>query len=324
MLLYFFKMSYCPAKIARVWQVFCKATLRKKLLPMIRLATTCVDRSSLLRALLRQVAFPGKGSIVRGLSSLPEKISANCSGVHYCLHLRDVLQREIYFHEFDKKQLGKLIAQIPADGICIDVGANVGFYSLHIAKKLKENGRIYSLEPDPNLFQILKTNCSLNEFGKKIRTYNYALSNTSQRRSFFIAPAHCSGGGSLHLHDSLPGTSIEVYCISLDAFVRAEQIERIDFIKIDVEGFEFEVIEGAHQLMSEQRIDKIYIEFNGLAQLTRGHNFSDFLQLFAKYKYYPEPFNQQLLLMLQKNSVDPKTVVTDFIFVPQRRNQKAN
>lgn len=83
---------------------------KKILTALLHAATACVNRSRALQYLLRH--FPGnrKMSIVKRLTTYPKQISARCFGVRYHLHLTDLLQREIYFNCYDKKQLRQMMA----------------------------------------------------------------------------------------------------------------------------------------------------------------------------------------------------------------------
>jgi hypothetical protein len=118
------------------------------------------------------------------------------------------------------------------------------------------------------------------------------------------------------LYAALSGSFVEVHCVALDDFVSKNRINEIAFMKIDVEGAEFEVIKGAHRLMTEKRIKKIYVEYNGDLQLQKDHNFSDFLNLFASYNYFPDTYNADMLRKLANKMVNPRDVVTDFVFIP--------
>jgi FkbM family methyltransferase len=294
-----------------------RTALKKTLMPCIGMVSTVVSRSKGLQKGLRKVSFPGKGSIVRELVGLPKNIKSRCSGINYFLHLNDLLQREIYFNEFDRKQLPHFISIVPSEGVCFDIGANVGFYSLHMSKKLGAKGRVFSFEPNPNIFQNLAINCSLNPFANNIQKFNYAISNQKCRTQFFLPPPECSGSGSLNLHASLSGGWTDVHCFTLDEFTTGNRIDEIVFIKIDVEGAEFEVIKGAHQLMTEKRIKKIYVEFNGDLQRQKGHSLLDFLNLFASYDYFPDACSSNMLWKFATKRIDPKTIVTDFVFMPE-------
>jgi FkbM family methyltransferase len=293
-----------------------RKALKKKLIPCIEVVSNVVSRSKVLQKGLRQVSFTGKGSIVRGLSGLPQNIESKCSGIKYSLQLNDILQREIYFNEFDRKQLPKFLSLMPQEGICFDIGANVGFYTLHMAKKLGEKGKVFSFEPHPTIFKQLTANCSLNSFGKNVQKFSYAVAEAEDRKKFFLPHDQCSGSGSFNLYAALSGSFVEVHCVALDDFVSKNRINEIAFMKIDVEGAEFEVIKGAHRLMTEKRIKKIYVEYNGDLQLQKDHNFSDFLNLFASYNYFPDTYNADMLRKLANKMVNPRDVVTDFVFIP--------
>ncbi len=142
------------------------------LVPLLNAVTDCFDSLPILQSLLRHLPLQRKTSIVKRLTQYPLIIRANCLNVHYCLHLNDLLQREIYFNCFDRKQLPQLLSYIAPRQVCMDIGANVGFYTFHMARKMKNEGRIYAFEPNPAVFKLLETNRSLNPSDVSIHLYN--------------------------------------------------------------------------------------------------------------------------------------------------------
>ena len=292
--------------------------LKKILLSTLKAITNRFDHSPFLQSVSRHLPLWRKTSVVCRLSRYPKNVTAKCLNITYQLNLTDLLQREIYFNCYDGKQLAKLLRHIVPGGVYIDVGANVGFYSLHIAKKIQGNGKIYSFEADPILHKRLDANCSLNRFGRTIKTYNLAITNCEKIVPFYVHGEGASGQGSLIHHPALTGKVVEVRGMTLDRFLKEERLEKVSFIKIDIEGGEFELLNGAKRALTEQRFEKIYIEFNGTLQLQRGKTFKDFLQLFADYGYHPQDLNRKLLMKLQSGKISPEKIVTDFLFSTER------
>lgn len=291
-------------------------SFKKKLAPLLHATTSYVDSYPFLQRVLRHIPIYHKLSIVRRLSNYPKSTIANCLGVNYELDLTDLLQREIYFNCYDSKQLPLLLRYITAGQTYIDVGANVGFYSLHIAKKIKGNGRIYSFEPDPMLYKSLHKNYGLNTFARTIKIYNLAITNCVETMPFYVHHDGASGEGSLTRFPRLTGKSITVDTMTIDRFLEIEKIEKVNFIKIDIEGNEFELLEGAKHSLKDQCLEKIYIEFNGPLQMQKGRTLTELLELFADYGYQPGKLNQKILHQLRHGRLDPNQVVTDFLFVP--------
>jgi len=126
----------------------------------------------------------------------------------------------------------------------VDVGANIGYYTLLMAK-LK--AIVHSFEPEPNNFALLKKNVELNHLTNVI-LYNKAVSNTNGKAKLILAD---HGTGQHKLGNSKFGSKI------IDVEVTNIKLEHIDFAKIDVEGAELLVLKGMKTLPN-----KMIIEFN--------------------------------------------------------------
>ena len=138
----------------------------------------------------------------------------------------------------------------------IDIGANVGYYSLKFSSLIGDSGKIISLEPDTNTFQVLKQNCDLNNF-KNIETLNLAVSDTDGFLTLYRDEKH-SGKSSLFT-GSNNKDSIRITTKTLDTLLK-DRFQNIDFIKIDTEGAELSILKGASNILKITQ--KILIELH--------------------------------------------------------------
>lgn len=201
-------------------------------------------------------AATGKGNalaqkLIAGMHLYPKGSIRNCTrnGITYRLDISDYMEHALYFNisnhvDFDRRMLYSLIRE---DYVCFDIGANIGETTLNFAQ-LAKNGKVYSFEPVPFLYERLTTNVGLNTF-KNIELHNLAISDNSDDL-FFEAPKNRNSSG-ISLTKENSNTSMRVASNTLDEFVSSKQIEKIDFIKIDVEGFENYVINGAKQTLKK-------------------------------------------------------------------------
>lgn len=146
---------------------------------------------------------------------------------------------------FELEIVSKLVA--PRD-VCIDIGANIGLYTLTMAQAMGTEGRIYSFEPSPQTFTLLKENIALNSLSN-ITLEQAAVSERSGKAALTVT----SESGLASLGNTGRGTitgSVRVPTVSLDEYTARYNI-RPDFIKIDVEGFEGHVIRGARRTLQE-------------------------------------------------------------------------
>ncbi len=153
-----------------------------------------------------------------------------------------------YNGEFEKNELEICKRYLKQDSIILDIGANIGIHSIYFSK-IASKGLILSFEPSNETFILLLKNVSQFE---NIVPINIAISDRNSVSKFFIA--------SDNAYSSLKDTQrkaikrvINVPCIKLDEFSILKTLNKIDFIKIDVEGFESEVIKGMGSLIDKYK-----------------------------------------------------------------------
>ena len=130
---------------------------------------------------------------------------------------------------------------------CLDVGANIGCVTTHLSKLVGPSGRVFAFEPVPHLFERLRENIALNDFGQTASLHQLALSREPGRATIKMAHQDCDNQGMASLrntdHPQL-STALQIQTTTLDDFVRDNSLDRIDLIKMDVQGAEAWVIEG--------------------------------------------------------------------------------
>ena len=130
---------------------------------------------------------------------------------------------------------------LPANAVVIDAGAHMGSFSM-LAASMAPQGRVLSYEPEPSNFDLLNQNVALNGF-THVTTFNRAVAGTEGERTLSLSlKPSTTGGHSLHRDGD---RSITVTCTTLDAIVRDNALDRIDFLKLDCEGAEVEFIRDA-------------------------------------------------------------------------------
>ena len=139
----------------------------------------------------------------------------------------------------------------------VDVGANQGLYSLLFSRLVGPDGFVHSFEPDPTLFRALQTNCERNRT-RNITCYNYALGTKAETRTLYHSRVN-SGDNRLAISDR-PDWFYEasVTTAPLDSLLGGSLV---DFIKIDVQGWEFEVLRGMTEVWKNNPEISVYFEF---------------------------------------------------------------
>lgn len=241
--------------------------------------------------------------------NLPIKLKRR--GIIYELNVDDPIQRKIALNLYEKGDLKQIASLIKKGGTCIDVGANVGFYTLHFAKKMQNTGKAYAFEADPSVFAKLKANCKLNTFGS-IDIYNKAISNQNGKTTFHCSQDACSGSGSLEKFHDIAGQQIEIETQSLDSFLAEEKISFVDLIKIDIEGHEIKLLQGAKESLKKRKFGHIFVEFNGPRLSQKGHTFNEFCDYFFSNDYKMK--NSSFLEQITSKKIDSSKICTNFLF----------
>ena len=190
------------------------------------------------------------------------------------INTKSFIEWTILFWGYFEKHVADFIKRnLPKGGIFVDVGANIGNNSL-IASKIAS--KVITIEPHPKILERLKQNIDLNNL-KNVIVCDYAISNFIGEAEFFIPDENFShqGVASLSLRENIPTKKIKVRVTTLDELLKNE--ERIDLIKIDVEGRSKEVIQGAKNIIKkfkpiiiyeEDDSDKmVVLDYNDKAQL---------------------------------------------------------
>jgi FkbM family methyltransferase len=175
------------------------------------------------------------------------------------LNLQDDLSRNWYFWGYAGFEPGltRLWRRLVASRQCVfDIGANVGYYALYAANLLNEHGTVHAFEPSPHVFERLWRNAQLNQLAD-LRLNQVALADTDGSGYLFIPAADGDTNASI-----VPGFNIADDCISVplmrfDSYCEAHNIQRVDLVKIDVEGAELSVLRGMGDLLREWQPDII-------------------------------------------------------------------
>lgn len=130
----------------------------------------------------------------------------------------------------------------------LDIGANVGWYTLLTSNIYKDKVNVCSFEPSPLTFERLNRNIELNDISN-VRTFNIGLFNKKTSLKFFYDVEGSGGSSFVNLRGRKNVREVLVPVDTLDGFISKEKISHIDFIKCDVEGSELFVFEGGQNII---------------------------------------------------------------------------
>lgn len=155
----------------------------------------------------------------------------------------NVCEKRVLFtpQYFDAVERELLVSRLREGFTFIDIGANIGAYSLFVAARAGRGARILAVEPQPEIFARLSFNIAQNPFGS-VKAVACALADKPGELTLFIDPTN-RGESSVRILNSSAGTSVKVPAMTLLSLVEGEGYERIDAIKLDVEGAEDLILE---------------------------------------------------------------------------------
>lgn len=190
----------------------------------------------------RKVAYALRRLGLRSLDGAPVDIEA--LGAKMRLYPDgNVCEKRVLFtpQYFDAVERELLVSRLRDGFTFIDIGANIGAYSLFVAARAGRGARILAVEPQPEIFARLAFNIAQNPFGT-VKAVACALADKPGELTLFIDQTN-RGESSVRILNSSAGTSVKVPAMTLLSLVEGEGYERIDAVKLDVEGAEDLILE---------------------------------------------------------------------------------
>lgn len=178
--------------------------------------------------------------------------------ISYLFDLSDMVDWFNYFgfKEIERENYYKLLK---SNDVVIDVGANIGEFSLKTAQLIGRLGRVYAFEPDPENFERMKKNVSLNpELSLRISARNLGLGETQGQVKLAVVNSTNRGMNRV-VNDAAQFANVPL--TTIDMFAKSEHIHQINWIKIDVEGYELKVLKGAKETLEQLR-PSLFIELD--------------------------------------------------------------
>jgi len=141
----------------------------------------------------------------------------------------------------------------------IDIGANIGWYTLLSAKKVGPHGRVVACEPEPHNFELLEASVRLNQFAN-VTLLRKGVSDRTGKVSLHLSPTNA--GGHTIMETGNQAGEITVDCTTIDELVRELSLGKVDVVKIDAEYSEPLILLGARALLSRGQPSYIMMEYS--------------------------------------------------------------
>lgn len=222
----------------------------------------------------------------------PERVSirqVEINGYKMLVFANETVGRQIIWNKcYEKQETHFIYNFLKSTDVCIDIGANVGYFTLLMASKARL-GEVHSFEPIPICYHLLNCSIRLNNFTNMIIN-NCAVGELNGESVFYISTD--SAFSSLKNPNMVGDSrSISVPVVSIDKYVFSRRnVNKVDFIKIDVEGAEMQVINGATSLLRDvnRRPRLIMLELVEEHLKRFSHKASEVIALLRNYGYNAE------------------------------------
>jgi FkbM family methyltransferase len=204
---------------------------------------------------------------------------------------REGLQRDIcYFGVWEPHLTCWIQRRLAPGDVFVDVGANVGYFSLLAAGLVANTGKVVAIEASPSNYALLCRNLERNQL-QNVRAVNAAASDEQKSTQLFRGPDHHSGWTTV-VHSWADEhrcvAECEVQAAPLTSLLQPGEVSRARLIKVDVEGAEWEVAAGMKGLLSVSRADlEIVMEVTPSALLAHGKTCEGLLAMFAPFGFKP-------------------------------------
>lgn len=214
----------------------------------------------------------------------------NFDGLTFALYLDREIHHQL-FHGYFEQHIEKFIKMVVKENdYCLDVGANIGYYSCLMGNLIGEKGKVFAFEPVHYNLKILNTNIMLNRL-KNVSVCSNALGESTGEMEMKIYPENSFLTGHNSLIDNEVIKENQFYetksinVVSIDEYLEKNKIERIDVVKIDIEGYEYNFFLGAKKLMTDFN-PIIIFEHNPNRIKDIGISEDEFIILFKNYFVY--------------------------------------
>lgn len=200
------------------------------------------------------------------------------------------LTRDLLIDRLWEPLVTKLISQLLRPGdVVLDIGANIGYYSVLAGKIVGKRGRVFAFEPDPYTYGKLCQNVRINRLQDVVKPLEKAVGERTSRSRLFLSGAD---SGDHRLFDSGEHRgSVEVACVRLDEYAMdiPQLREQLALVKMDVQGFEVAAYRGMRELLTHSS-PALITEYEPCTLAAAGSSATAYVELLRSYGYHSFAF----------------------------------
>lgn len=179
---------------------------------------------------------------------------------------------------WEPSETNYFIQAIKENDTVLDIGANLGYFTLLFARQVGSLGKVYAFEPEPNLFSLLQKNVKINHY-QNVTLINKAVSSQNSSLKLYLSENNI---GDHRIYDAADGRKFqEINSIKLDDYF-ANDIPEIQLIKMDIQGAEYEALLGMTNLIRQNKTLEIVTEFSPYHLKFAGVEPKQYLELLEK------------------------------------------
>lgn len=212
-------------------------------------------------------------------------VTTRRNGIVYRLDLRQLIDDKIYYDGCFEGYAVDVFSQVVKAGMTVlDIGANIGAHTFNLAQLVGEDGKVYAFEPTAWAFQRLVTNIELNTEFNNINAMNIALGDENQKRQEYDFRAQWRQDGKWVMNEA----GVTDFS-TLDQFCRSNGVGKVDFIKLDVDGYETKILMGAVEVLSRDN-PILIVEMSDFYQKLVNNSLDELVSILDElgYRYYRE------------------------------------
>ena len=212
----------------------------------------------LLNVYTRNFPFPHRGlkyflKVAKSLGIADKVYKKRLHDSFYMLlNPTEHIQQQLFWYGYYEKDLSDLLKKmLRSNDVFIDIGANIGYFSL-LSAKILPSIKVFSFEPVKDLFQKMNENFSLND-SKNIVAISAAVGEMNEQRELYLSTPDNLGMSSFQQPENYSGRREKVKVISIDDWFKTSGLTKINLIKLDIEGSELAALKGMRAVLEEQR-----------------------------------------------------------------------
>jgi len=182
---------------------------------------------------------------------------------------------------------------ISTGDIVLDIGANIGYYSLLFSSLVGEKGQVYAFEPESSNYKLLEKNLQLNNI-TNVKTFQKGVSDKNATGILYL----CEDNKGMHraYPSLLCGDGVDIDLVRLDSFFEQNAIQ-FNFIKMDIEGYEYLALKGMQKLIKNSQKLNLLMEFSPSSMVECGHDPIKCIELLENYSFTIYALGEELSLI---------------------------